>query len=132
MPIPRQFPRLLAAACLALCAATALAAPPTDADIESLQKATLAESKLNPIHKKMEEMQRQGMDPRESSGVVGAASKGQRLIARGVLGLCRRPRGVPSVGVFFRLVRGFHICLSLSDENLVSGEAGLKLETPFC
>ncbi len=59
MSIPRLFPRLLAAACLALCATTALAAPPTDADIERLLKASRAESMLNAILPQMEEMQRQ-------------------------------------------------------------------------
>ncbi|RYE73737.1 MAG: DUF2059 domain-containing protein [Oxalobacteraceae bacterium] len=55
----RLLPRLLAGACLALCAATALAAPPTDADIDRLLKASRAESMLNAILPQMEEMQRQ-------------------------------------------------------------------------
>jgi hypothetical protein len=59
MPIPRLFPRLLAAACLALFATAALAAPPSDADIERLLKASRAQSMLNAILPQMEEMQRQ-------------------------------------------------------------------------
>ena len=59
MSIPSLYSRLLVAACLALCAATALAAPPSDADIERLLKASRAESMLNAILPQMEEMQRQ-------------------------------------------------------------------------
>ena len=51
--------RLLVAACFALCSATAFAAPPTDADIERLLKASRAESMLSAILPQMEEMQRQ-------------------------------------------------------------------------
>lgn len=59
MSPPRLMIRLLACACLALCAGSALAAPPTDADIERLLKASRAESMLNGILPQMEEMQRQ-------------------------------------------------------------------------
>ena len=59
MPITRPLTRLLAAALLALCTATALAAPPSDADIERLLKASRAESMLIAIQPQMEEMQRQ-------------------------------------------------------------------------
>ena len=58
-PRSRLFPRLIAAACLALFAATAFAAPPSDADIERLLKASRAESMLNAILPQMETMQRQ-------------------------------------------------------------------------
>ncbi|NDK39730.1 DUF2059 domain-containing protein [Pseudoxanthomonas gei] len=59
MLIPRPLSRLLAATLLALCTATALAAPPTDADIERLLKASRAESMLIAIQPQMQEMQRQ-------------------------------------------------------------------------
>ena len=51
--------RLLAGACLALFAASALAAPPSDADIERLLKASRAESMLGAILPQMEAMQQQ-------------------------------------------------------------------------
>ena len=53
------FPRLFASACLALCAASAFAAPPSDADIERLLKASRAESMLGAILPQMEAMQQQ-------------------------------------------------------------------------
>ena len=59
MSIPRLFSRLLAAALLASCTSAAFAAPPTDADIERLLKASRAESMLIAIQPQMEEMQRQ-------------------------------------------------------------------------
>ena len=77
MPIPRLFPRLLAAACLALCAATALAAPPTDADIERLLKASRAESMLNAILPQMEEMQRQQFEQITSGKDLSAEQKAE-------------------------------------------------------
>ena len=52
-------PRLFASACLALFAASAFAAPPTDADIERLLKASRAESMLGAILPQMEAMQQQ-------------------------------------------------------------------------
>jgi uncharacterized protein len=59
MSIPSLLPRLLIAVWLMLSAATALAAPPSDADIERLLKASRAESMLSAILPQMEEMQRQ-------------------------------------------------------------------------
>ena len=59
MPMSRPLSRLLAAVLLALCTATALAAPPSDADIERLLKASRAQSMLIAIQPQMEEMQRQ-------------------------------------------------------------------------
>ena len=55
----RTLPRLFAAACLALASATALAAPPSDAEIDRLLKASRAQSMLGAILPQMEEMQRQ-------------------------------------------------------------------------
>ena len=77
MPTPRLFPRLLAAACLALCAATALAAPPTDADIERLLKASRAQSMLNAILPQMEEMQRQQFEQITSGKDLSAEQKAE-------------------------------------------------------
>lgn len=51
--------RLFASACLALFAASAFAAPPSDADIERLLKASRAESMLGAILPQMEAMQQQ-------------------------------------------------------------------------
>jgi hypothetical protein len=59
MSIPSLLPRLLIAVWLMLSATTALAAPPSDADIERLLKASRAESMLSAILPQMEEMQRQ-------------------------------------------------------------------------
>ncbi|MET0807743.1 MAG: DUF2059 domain-containing protein [Pseudoxanthomonas sp.] len=59
MLIPHPLSRLLAATLLVLCTATALAAPPTDAEIERLLKASRAESMLIGIQPQMQEMQRQ-------------------------------------------------------------------------
>ncbi len=77
MPIPRLFPRLLAAACLALSAATALAAPPSDADIERLLKASRAQSMLNAILPQMEEMQRQQFEQITSGKDLTAEQKAE-------------------------------------------------------
>ena len=52
-------PRLFASACLTLFAASAIAAPPSDADIERLLKASRAESMLGAILPQMEAMQQQ-------------------------------------------------------------------------
>ena len=51
--------RLFASACLALFATSAFAAPPSDADIERLLKASRAESMLGAILPQMEAMQQQ-------------------------------------------------------------------------
>ena len=51
--------RLFAGACLALFTASAFAAPPSDADIERLLKASRAESMLGAILPQMEAMQQQ-------------------------------------------------------------------------
>ena len=52
-------PRLFASACFALFATSAFAAPPSDADIERLLKASRAESMLGAILPQMEAMQQQ-------------------------------------------------------------------------
>ena len=52
-------PRLFASACLAFFTASAFAAPPSDADIERLLKASRAESMLGAILPQMETMQQQ-------------------------------------------------------------------------
>ena len=52
-------PRLFASACLAFFTASAFAAPPSDADIERLLKASRAESMLGAILPQMEAMQQQ-------------------------------------------------------------------------
>mgnify|MGYP003601845070 FL=1 len=52
-------PRLFASACFAFFAASAFAAPPSDADIERLLKASRAESMLGAILPQMEAMQQQ-------------------------------------------------------------------------
>jgi hypothetical protein len=77
MPIPRLFPRLLAAACLALFAASALAAPPSDADIERLLKASRAQSMLSAILPQMEEMQRQQFEQITSGKDLTAEQKAE-------------------------------------------------------
>ena len=59
MPRTPLFPRLFAGACLALFATSAFAAPPTDADIERLLKASRAQSMLGAILPQMEAMQQQ-------------------------------------------------------------------------
>lgn len=59
MPRTPLLPRLLASTCLALFAASALAAPPTDADIDRLLKASRAQSMLGTIVPQMEAMQQQ-------------------------------------------------------------------------
>lgn len=84
MPIPRLFSRLLAGGCLALCAAAALAAPPTDADIERLLKASRAESMLNAILPQMEQMQRQQFEQITSGKDLSAEQKAEveRIQAR--------------------------------------------------
>lgn len=77
MPIPRLFPRLMAAGCLALCAATALAAPPSNADVERLLKASRAQSMLNAILPQMEEMQRQQFEQITSGKDLSAEQKAE-------------------------------------------------------
>ena len=59
MPRTPLLPRLFASACLALFATSAFAAPPTDADIERLLKASRAQSMLGAILPQMEAMQQQ-------------------------------------------------------------------------
>ena len=76
--------RLLVAACLALCSATAFAAPPTDADIERLLKASRAESMLSAILPQMEEMQRQQFEQITAGKELTAEQKAEvdRIQAR--------------------------------------------------
>lgn len=62
MPRHTLLQKLLVGASLALCAASAFAAPPSDADIERLLKASRAESMLNAILPQMEALQRQQFD----------------------------------------------------------------------
>ena len=62
MPRRTLLQKLLVGASLALCAASAFAAPPSDADIERLLKASRAESMLNAILPQMEALQRQQFD----------------------------------------------------------------------
>lgn len=59
MPFRYLLPRLLLAACVALSAFTATAAPPSDADIERLLTASRAQGMLDAILPQMEAMQRQ-------------------------------------------------------------------------
>jgi hypothetical protein len=70
-----MFERWLAAACLALCTASALAAPPSDADIERLLKASRAESMLNAILPQMEAMQRQQFEQLTAGKPLSAEQK---------------------------------------------------------
>ncbi|RZA37102.1 MAG: DUF2059 domain-containing protein [Lysobacteraceae bacterium] len=76
--------RLLVATCLALCSATAFAAPPTDADIERLLKASRAESMLSAILPQMEEMQRQQFEQITAGKELTAEQKAEvdRIQAR--------------------------------------------------
>jgi len=83
--LSRPLPRLIVvAACLALSAATALAAPPSDADIERLLKASRAQSMLNAILPQMEEMQRQQFEQITSGKDLSAEQKAevQRIQSR--------------------------------------------------
>ena len=84
MPTPRLLPRLMLAACLALSAVSAVAAPPTDADVERLLKASRAESILNAILPQMEEMQRQQFEQITSGKDLSAEQKAevQRIQSR--------------------------------------------------
>lgn len=59
MCLRRLMPRLLLAACLALPAFAATAAPPSDADVERLLTASRAQGMLDAILPQMEAMQRQ-------------------------------------------------------------------------
>lgn len=59
MPCPRLLPKLLIIASLLLGAVAAHAAPPSDADIERLLKASRAQDMLAAIGPQMEAMQRQ-------------------------------------------------------------------------
>ncbi|MET0581419.1 MAG: DUF2059 domain-containing protein [Pseudoxanthomonas sp.] len=88
MPSPRLLSRpcarLLAAVCLALSAVAALAAPPSNADVERLLKASRAESMLNAILPQMEEMQRQQFEQITSGKDLTAEQKAEveRIQAR--------------------------------------------------
>ena len=77
MPHRRLLQRLLAGACLGLCAATAFAAPPSDADIERLLKASRAESMLNAILPQMEALQRQQFDQLTAGKPLSAEQKAE-------------------------------------------------------
>ena len=82
--------RLFASACLALFATSAFAAPPSDADIERLLKASRAESMLGAILPQMEAMQQQqfqqltaGKDlTAEQKAEVGRAQCREREVVR--------------------------------------------------
>jgi hypothetical protein len=67
----------MAAGCLALCSVTALAAPPSNADVERLLKASRAESMLNAILPQMEEMQRQQFEQITSGKDLSAEQKAE-------------------------------------------------------
>lgn len=84
MPKFQMSLRLLAAACLALASATAFAAPPTDADIERLLKASRAESMLGAILPQMEAMQRQQFEQLTQDKQLSAEQKAEidRIQAR--------------------------------------------------
>ncbi len=75
-PCSRLFPRVIAA-CLALCAATTFAAPPSDADIERLLKASRAETMLNAILPQMETMQRQQFEQLTAGKELTAEQKAE-------------------------------------------------------
>ncbi|MET0654668.1 MAG: DUF2059 domain-containing protein [Pseudoxanthomonas sp.] len=77
MPIPRLLARLLGAVCLTLCTVTALAAQPSNADVERLLKASRAESMLNAILPQMEEMQRQQFEQITSGKDLTAEQKAE-------------------------------------------------------
>ena len=77
LPPRRMFQRWLAAACLALCTASALAAPPSDADIERLLKASRAESMLNAILPQMEALQQQQFEQLTAGKPLSAEQKAE-------------------------------------------------------
>jgi hypothetical protein len=76
-PLPRSFPRLLLAACLALSALTAAAAPPSDADIERLLTASRAQGMLDAVLPQMEAMQRQQFEQITAGKDLGAEQKAE-------------------------------------------------------
>ena len=77
MPRRTLLQKLLFGACLALCASTAFAAPPSDADIERLLKASRAESMLNAILPQMEALQRQQFDQLTAGKPLSAEQKAE-------------------------------------------------------
>jgi len=77
MPRRTLLQKLLVGACLALCAASAFAAPPSDADIERLLKASRAESMLNAILPQMEALQRQQFDQLTAGKPLSAEQKAE-------------------------------------------------------
>ena len=77
MPRRTLLQKLLFGACLALCAASAFAAPPSDADIERLLKASRAESMLNAILPQMEALQRQQFDQLTAGKPLSAEQKAE-------------------------------------------------------
>ena len=77
MPRRTLLQKLLVGACLALCASTAFAAPPSDADIERLLKASRAESMLNAILPQMEALQRQQFDQLTAGKPLSAEQKAE-------------------------------------------------------
>lgn len=76
-PASRLVPRLIAFACLALSAASAFAAPPSDADIDRLLKASRAEDMLNAILPQMETMQRQQFEQLTAGKELSAEQKAE-------------------------------------------------------
>lgn len=84
MPKFRLPRRLLAIACLALASVTAFAAPPSDADIERLLKASRAEHMLGAILPQMEAMQRQQFEQLTQDKQLSAEQKAEvdRIQAR--------------------------------------------------
>ena len=77
MPRRTLLQKLLVGASLALCAASAFAAPPSDADIERLLKVSRAESMLNAILPQMEALQRQQFDQLTAGKPLSAEQKAE-------------------------------------------------------
>ena len=69
--------QLFTATCLALCTLTAFAAPPSDADIERLLKASRAESMLNAILPQMESLQQQQFEQLTAGKPLSAEQKAE-------------------------------------------------------
>ena len=84
MPRFPLFPRLVAALLLVFSAASAFAAPPSDADIERLLRASRAETMLNAILPQMEAMQRQQFEQLTAGKELSAEQKAEaeRIQAR--------------------------------------------------
>ncbi len=84
MPRSPRLVGLLAGACLAFSAVSAVAAPPSDADIERLLKASRAEQMLGAVLPQMEAMQKQQFEQLAAGKPLGAEQKAEieRIQAR--------------------------------------------------